>query len=177
MNKTQKKAVIIFTAIIVLIGGTIMIFTLTNNSQSVKASKQLVIAIGDHDLLKVEEIVKQYPKSVNTLPSMSPWWWQLISEQPPVSFPLQRACWGGDYDIVKLLIDNGADANLVWKGIEGSKSPMMRSVLSGSERTQEIVELLLEHGADKSIKDSSGKTAYDYAVEEDNLELAELLKP
>jgi len=101
----------------------------------------------------------------------------MISEQRTVSYPLQRACWGGDYNIVKLLLDNLADVNLVWKGIEGSKSPLIRSVLSRSERMEEIIELLLIHGADKTYKDSSGKTAYDYAVEEGNLKLAELLKP
>lgn len=176
MRKT-KIAIIIFASIIILVGGTVLIFNNTNYYKSVEVSKELVVAIGDHNLSKVEEIITQHPKSVNTLPSISPWWWQLITEQPSVSFPLQRACWGGDYDIVKLLIDNGADVNLVWKGIEGSKSPLMRAVLSGSERTEQIVELLLENGADKSMKDSSEKTAYDYAVEKGDIELAELLKP
>jgi len=36
---------------------------------------------------------------------------------------------------------------------------------------------LLEQGADKTIKDKDGKTAYDYAVEHGFSELAELLKP
>jgi len=39
------------------------------------------------------------------------------------------------------------------------------------------LKFLLENGADKSIKDNDGKTAYDYAVENGNTELAELLKP
>ena len=41
----------------------------------------------------------------------------------------------------------------------------------------QIVELLLELGVDKALKDSEGKTAYDYAVESGILELEELLKP
>ena len=176
MKKSEKKA-IIFIAVVVMIVGAIMNYSFKNDIQSTQASKQLVDAIGDHDLLKVKAIVRQYPKSVNTLPTMSPWWWQMISEQPTVSYPLQRACWGGDYNIVKLLLDNQADVNLVWEGIEGSKSPLIRSVLSRSERMEEIIELLLIHGADKTYKDSSGKTAYDYAIEEGNLKLAELLKP
>jgi hypothetical protein len=175
IKKVRKYTISI--AAVVIIGSAIMIYSFWSDTQSIQASKQLVVAIGNHDILKVKEIVKQYPKSVNTLPTMGPWWWQMISEQPSVSYPLQRACWGGDYDIVKLLLDNKANANLVWKGIEGSKSPLIRSVLSRSERTEEIIELLLIYGADKSYKDSSGKTAYDYAVEEGYLEIAELLKP
>ncbi len=38
------------------------------------------------------------------------------------------------------------------------------------------IKVLLDHGADKTIKDDNGKTAYDYAVENGNTELAELLK-
>lgn len=41
----------------------------------------------------------------------------------------------------------------------------------------EAVQILLERGADRSITDAKGKTAYDYAVENGHLELAELLKP
>lgn len=38
------------------------------------------------------------------------------------------------------------------------------------------IKVLLDHGADKTIKDDNGKTAYDYAIENGNTELAELLK-
>lgn len=93
------------------------------------------------------------------------------------SLLLQESCSWGNYDIVKLLVDNGADCNLTWKGIEGSKSPLMWAVLSGSEKTIDIIELLLKHGSDKSMKDKRGKTAYDYAVENNKTELAKLLKP
>ena len=41
----------------------------------------------------------------------------------------------------------------------------------------EILQLLIELGADKSLKDSNGMTAYDYAMERGSLEIADLLKP
>ena len=41
----------------------------------------------------------------------------------------------------------------------------------------QIVLSLLELGADKFHKNSEGKTAYDYAVEQGFVELAEILKP
>ena len=39
-----------------------------------------------------------------------------------------------------------------------------------------IIKLLLENGADKSIIDAHGKTAYDYAVELNESDVIELLK-
>jgi len=39
------------------------------------------------------------------------------------------------------------------------------------------VKWLIDKGADKSIKDAAGKTAYDYAIENGFTDLAELLKP
>jgi ankyrin repeat protein len=177
MNKSLRKVIIITIATIVLIGGIILTFTITSNFQSVKASKQLTVAIENNDLQEVQNIVGQYPKSVNTLPSMSPRWWQVLSEQPHYFYPLQKACTWGNYDIIKFLVENGADCNLAWKGIESSSTPLMNAVCSGSERKMDIVKILIEHGADKSIKDEGGKTAYDYAIENGYDELAELLKP
>ena len=40
----------------------------------------------------------------------------------------------------------------------------------------EIVELLLENGADKTLMDSGGKTAYDYAIENRDAVLRDILK-
>lgn len=42
--------------------------------------------------------------------------------------------------------------------------------------TVEMVQLLLENGADKTLKDDRGKTAYDYAIERGFEEIALLLK-
>ena len=40
----------------------------------------------------------------------------------------------------------------------------------------EVIKLLLRDGADPTIRDLGGKTAYDYAVEQNAWEYAELLK-
>ena len=46
-----------------------------------------------------------------------------------------------------------------------------------SDNAIEMAEMLLAHGADKTLIDANCKTAYDYAVENGYTELAELLKP
>ena len=180
--------IIIFVSIIILVGGTVLIFKNTNYYKSVQTSKQLVVAIENDDVEKAIDVVKQYPNCVNALPSIMPHWLQLISDYPDVYYPLQEACAWENYDIVKLLIDNGADVNCVYKGIESSAPPLVMIIKVKSkqqwmdkvphlkEKTIDIINLLLEHGADKSIKDSNGKTAYDYAIENGNIEFAKLLK-
>lgn len=176
MIKSLKKPIVIIFAVVFFVGGAVLTYTFKSNSHSAKASQQLIAAIWSEDMQTLSNIVELNPQTINTLPSMSPWWWQLISEQPISLYPLQEACIVGNYDIVKLLIDNGADCNLVWKGIEGSKTPLMRAVIYEQETAIDIVELLLESGADKNLRDNSGKTAYDYALQNGNLELAELLR-
>ena len=42
--------------------------------------------------------------------------------------------------------------------------------------SKDIVELLISNGAQKAYSDKDGKTAYDYAVENGNTEIAEILK-
>ena len=54
------------------------------------------------------------------------------------------------------------------------KTPLMFAAEKGNG---EIINMLLSHGADKTLTDENGKTAYDYAVENGYTELAELLKP
>ena len=59
-------------------------------------------------------------------------------------------------------------------------SPLICSIVlfKGKESDhKEMIKLLLREGADVSLKDSKGKTAYDYAIENGYYELAELIKP
>lgn len=77
-----------------------------------------------------------------------------------------------NYNVVEFLIkENYFDINS--KDLAGDTALI---VAIKNDQTQ-ITKLLLELGADKSLKDAEGKTAYDYAVERGFVELAELLKP
>lgn len=55
--------------------------------------------------------------------------------------------------------------------VEGTTA-LMAAVESGSE---EMVELMLEHGANKMIKNIHKQTAYDLAVEQGHIKLAKLI--
>ena len=54
---------------------------------------------------------------------------------------------------------------------------MTALMFAARDSTPEMVQFLLDYGADKSMKCSDGKTAYDYAVEFGKEQIAELLKP
>lgn len=63
------------------------------------------------------------------------------------------------------------------RGNEGMTPLMLVARGSPDECVQASVEWLLDHGADISIKDDNGLTAYDYAMEKGRTEIAELVKP
>ena len=78
----------------------------------------------------------------------------------------------GNYNVVEFLIkENCFDINS--KDLAGDTA----LIVAARNNQSQIVQLLLELGADKSSKDSKGKTAYDCAVERGFMELAESLKP
>lgn len=84
---------------------------------------------------------------------------------------LQYAVNWGDIETTQWLIQNGADVNTTdnW-----GSTPLINAVYNVAGI--EIIELLLENGADKTLVDSEGKTAYDYAIENRDPQLRDLLK-
>ncbi len=76
-----------------------------------------------------------------------------------------------DLETAEYLIQSGADVNTLdnW-----GSTPLMNAVYN--QASVEMVTLLLEYGADKTIMDSEGKTAYDYAVDNRDAELRNILK-
>lgn len=83
--------------------------------------------------------------------------------------PLCNAICKGDVEAVKKFIEYGADVNERSNG----KTPLM---LAARYNNVEIIRLLLEKGASKSIKDEKGNTALKYAEASNAREAAELLK-
>lgn len=84
---------------------------------------------------------------------------------------LMDSAYFGNINAVNKLINSGiVDINST---NSLGQTALINATLSKSKA---MVSFLLEKGADKSIKDDEGKTAYDHAIESSNLEIVKLLK-
>ena len=79
------------------------------------------------------------------------------------------AAWNGSTEVVKLLIDNGADLN--HKNNFGGTA----LIYAAYKGDTELVKLLIDSGADQNIKDRYGQTALMLAVGNEHTETVELL--
>lgn len=61
------------------------------------------------------------------------------------------------FDIAKLLIEKGANVNI---GDDSGKTPLIMSIIFNKKSH---AELLLQHGADKNLKNGNGESALDIA--------------
>ncbi len=77
----------------------------------------------------------------------------------------------GHIEVVKFLLDNGADVNI--KGTNGIDTALMSAAGGGHK---EIVKLLIDKGADVNAIGSKGRTALAIAVDKNHSEIIEMLK-
>ena len=82
---------------------------------------------------------------------------------------LQHSVSNDRIEIVKLLLDQK------YCTVNDTSLGITALMFAAQDSTPEMVQLLLEYGADKSIKSSDGKTAYDYAVQSNNEEIIAIL--
>ena len=189
MNENKSKKLLFFSVIIIIL---VIVFTamgvmkIIDNNKTAQYSKQLNTAIQNDDLEVAKDIIDQCPNCVNSLPTIMPYLIRYLWDYPAQLYPLQEACYGENYSMVQLLIENGANVNCAGQRIWESDPPLTMIVRAHlpwleepkpiDETDLKIIRLLLENGADKTIKDCHGKTAYDYAVELNDPDLEKLLK-
>lgn len=95
------------------------------------------------------------------------------------SLPLVEAVVDSDTDpeIIVMLLENGADVNKTETENDASALVFIaQNTGATSGQREKIVKLLLDKGADKSIKTKEGKTALDWAKEKGHQETVDLLK-
>ncbi|MGN0332611.1 MAG: ankyrin repeat domain-containing protein, partial [Lachnospiraceae bacterium] len=88
--------------------------------------------------------------------------------------PLELAVYYGKLDLVKLLIENGADINYIIPAEGGEYHTVMHTAVVCPSK--EILMYLLDHGGDVSVEDFEGCTPYDYAKESKLTENMRILK-
>jgi ankyrin repeat protein len=85
-------------------------------------------------------------------------------------YPLIRLVESDDVDILRLMVHQGADVNAIPKWC--SDTPLIRAARKGKVRA---AKFLIQHGTDVNARDGKGLTALDYAHNEGNNEVAQVL--
>lgn len=85
---------------------------------------------------------------------------------------LHLAAWRGNLDIVKLLLENGADIN---KKNKDGNTALFMTALKNCPEIAKIAKFLVNNQADYNIRNKSGQTALDWAIKNKRTEIAELL--
>jgi hypothetical protein len=79
--------------------------------------------------------------------------------------PLAVACDSNKtLDIIKLLLDHGADPNYILKDAHSFTETAIFYAVNNVYIPYEMTKYLLDHGADPNIKDDKGRTAIDFAI-------------
>ena len=93
----------------------------------------------------------------------------LQSRDPVGMTALHLAVWGGHREIVRLLLERGAEVNAKDAGGETAV------LLAARWGRGDLMDLLLEHGADASIRDDQGRTLLHKAAEYGHVEVMRAL--
>ena len=144
----RKKIIGVFLVCIIMV----LVFCIVYQGGKNKYSRKLIEAIRNNDISLVEEIVREHPDCINVLPSNAPSGWNSAMNLS-VLYPLTEACVASNSDIVKLLIEHGADTNC-----NNGFTPLSVTYSGKKDGWYEISLLLIENGASLNYTtDYSGK--------------------
>jgi len=133
----KKKLIIIISLPIILISALLIIYF----NSDFYYSKKLVKAIEREDCAEIQTIIEKHPDAINTYPSISPDWWQSVMGIR-IHYPLAVACKTDNIEIVKLLVENGADVNIT-RGV----TALSLTYLEKKENWYDISVYLIDNGA------------------------------
>lgn len=107
-----------------------------------------------------EEVIKAFNYAIENINHNNVDWMRV----------LQHSVSNDRIEIVKFLLEQE------YCTVNDTSVGMTALMFAARDSTPEMVKLLLDYGADKSIKSTDGKTAYDYAVEFDNYDIIKILE-
>lgn len=147
--KKHNLLLIVFTCIIIVI--TLIFF----NSDYYYA-KKLVHAIEVEDIITIEQILTKHPNCACIYPQILPEkLFNTICEDRGTTYPLIVACGMDNFEIVKMLVEAGADVNC-----NDGRTPLSLTYCAKKEHWYQISLYLIENGASLDyVTEYSGETA------------------
>jgi ankyrin repeat protein len=142
----MKKKFILFALLIFGFGGIFILFNISNRMYT----RSIIQAIEDSDHLKLEELLDKNG-NINSVPYSK--FHELFLEifnDPPIFYAIRK----GDVESVRLLLEHGANANVV----SDNYTPLMVTAQSINIERFAIANLLLDHDADLNFVDKWGNT-------------------
>ena len=128
--------------LLLLLSFIIGMFTGCASVQNYFDSRELTNAIRENNIQGVEEIIAKNPHCINTLPTIMTKG-MLSAMNMRGTYPLTEACIVGNFDMIKLLVENGADVNC-----NSGITPLSVIYRDKPEKWYEISLFLIESGAD-----------------------------
>lgn len=128
--------------LLLLLSFIIGMFTGCGSIRNYFDSRDLINAIQENDIQKVEEIIKKNPECVNTIPTVMTKG-MLSAMNLRGTYPLTEACIVGNFVMIKLLVKNGADVSC-----NSGITPLSVLYREKPENWYEISLFLIENGAD-----------------------------
>lgn len=149
MNKKKIFLIIVTFAIAFLVFGGYMMY----NKHIIRKINR---AIEEGNVERVSKLMSSC-NNINDTPYSV--FFASILEKENAS-PLNNACFLGEYEIVKVLIEHGADTN--YRKTQTENTPLMNALVGSTQNKPDrfkIGEYLLEHGADVNLVSANGHTA------------------
>ena len=158
----NKRFYIVLTIIIIIFLSLLVFFIqVIKQDKNNHYIKNINLAIEDKNITKIKKLIKN--KNLNQIYRGADC---EIEIETPCHSPLQLACSYGEYEIVKLLVENGADVNYMETIGDAEQTPLIHTIDTmydvNIESQLKIIKYLLNNGADKSIKDNRGNNALYY---------------
>ncbi len=175
--KIIKSYKIIFVALSLIIGISVILCVLYYNNQLY--AQRVLNAIEQEDISQLKKLMKSPLGNLNAKPTL--WIFEVLGERNEPT-PLQAACKAGNPEIVKILLENGANVNYThWDKSRNQGSPLTNAAGSLSEKRLQVIKLLVEHGADVNYQDVTGNDVLSCAVyasyeRNDTIEIIEYLE-
>ncbi|MBQ9990295.1 MAG: ankyrin repeat domain-containing protein [Lachnospiraceae bacterium] len=145
-----KGVIRVFWILVLMIGLLILHFVYGEYSLTGRLNR----AIYDEDIVQLEKVLKECSdRDINSFSHN-----HIVARYADFSnkAPLHTACWKGEYDMVKLLIEYGANVNFV-DPYTGMTALIWAGYATGNEDGR-IAKLLIEQRADINAVDHEGNT-------------------